>query len=121
MKRSTIAILILTIALLGSNTYWFVQTLGVGIESTKLKASYQAQSIALKVALAILPVAADPASSIDAIVNAGAAVQSKHPPALKDGFVHLHGIRLKSNEQGRLIEAKDNYTSGYEFLPRPSN
>ena len=121
MKRSTIAIIGLTIALIGSNVYWFLQVLDVGIRSTYLKASFDAQSIALKEALAVLPVAADPKSSKDAVVNVGAAVYSKHQPEISGGFVRLYGVSLKFNEQGRLIEAEENYRSGTEFLPRASN
>jgi len=118
MKPSAIAISVLTIALIASNIYWFLQVLDFGVRRTYQEAEYQANSIALKEALAILPVAADPASSKEAVIRAGATVHKVHSPEEKDGFVQLYGIRLKFNAQGRLTEAHDNLKGGREFFPR---
>src|SRR6266446_7395912 len=87
VKRSTIVIVLLAIALVVSNGWWFFQMLDSGISSTYRETTLEDHHAALMQAFAALPVAARTDSTrADVLAAAGDAVGDTEFFE-KDGFV----------------------------------
>jgi hypothetical protein len=98
-------IVLLVVALLGSNAWWAYRTLDAGVTQTHLGASLDDNKQALAQTLALLPVVARAGVSRSDVVAGARLPGSQDQPFEKDGFVWVGKIGLKFNEQGQLIEA----------------
>ncbi len=106
MKRSTIAILALSAALVATNMFWLYKLVDAGISYTYLQTSYDdARGTALQ-ALALLPEVARQSTNREAAIDAVQRVQPQAMPFEKDGFVWVGDIGLRFDSAGRLLEAR---------------
>jgi hypothetical protein len=105
VKRSSVAIVILAIALIGSNAFWAYRTLDNGISLTHLEVSYQeARAIALQ-AMAVIPAAASLGATREGIIAAAQrADRHQLEPFEKDGFLWVGDIGLQFDTTGRLVK-----------------
>ncbi len=103
MGRLTIVLLV--IALVGSNAWWAYRTLDASVTQSYIGASLDDNKQALTQTLALLPVAARAGVSRSEILAAARLPGSEDEPYEKDGFVWVGKIGLKFHEQGQLTEA----------------
>lgn len=106
MRRSSYVIVILTLALLASNAYWFYTRLDAGVSHTYLEASYDAAQKTADQALAVLPVAARLDAGRAEIIAAASRADQGAEPFEKEGFTWVGHIGLKFGNDGRLVAVK---------------
>ncbi len=102
MKKSTLAILLLVIALLVSNGWWAYQLLDSGVSYTYLEQNFNDHREALTTAMAVLPVAAQSVSTPEAVIAAAVAAANGEEPFEKEGFIWVGGLGLQFGPEGRL-------------------
>jgi hypothetical protein len=108
MRKSSLVIATLAVALAATNAFWLYKTVDSGVSHSHLSDSYQdARSAALQ-ALAILPVVARLESSKSDVVAAAAKASGDTAPFEKDGYTWVGSMGLKFDASGRLVEAKPN-------------
>jgi len=105
MRRTSIAILLLSVALVASNAWWLYRTVDSGITHTYAMQTCDEDSEALQQALSMLPVAAQPGTSRDSVI-AAARRGADEVVFEKDGFTWVGRLALRFDAQGRLLEAK---------------
>jgi len=108
MKRSTIIVIALSIALVISNAWWAYKILDFGISYTYQGVSLEESSQALSQSLAVIKAAAAPDANRDSIIKAAEKAWPGFEPFEKEGFLWVGRLGLRFNEQGRLIEAVTN-------------
>jgi hypothetical protein len=105
MNKHNITIGLLLLTLLLSNGWWAYGALDTGVTLTYLKVSFEEHQTALRQALAILPVVANPRSIREEVLNAA----KKHSPECeafeKDGYIWIDRLGLKFDSNGRFISA----------------
>jgi hypothetical protein len=102
VKRSTLTILGLSVALLVSNAWWFFKMLDAGITATYQGVSLEDTSEALAQSLAVIRAAVRPDATRAQII-AAATKAAKHPESFeKHGFLWIGQLGLKFNDSGRL-------------------
>jgi hypothetical protein len=104
MKKSTIAISILTVALVTSNAWWAYQLLDAGVSYTYRGASLEENQQALSQALAIIEVTRSGDASRDQIVAAANRAWSSGEPFEKDGYLWVGRLGLRFTDDGKLEE-----------------
>jgi hypothetical protein len=103
-KRSTIAIVLLSVALVVSNGWWFFQALDSGISATYREATLEEQRAALVQAFAAFPVVARANSTrADVLAAAGGAIGDKEFFE-KDGFVWVGRLGFSFDASGRVVQ-----------------
>jgi hypothetical protein len=108
MKKSTIIIIVLSTALIGSNAWWAYKMLDFGVSYTYQGVSLEESSQALSQSLAIIKAAATPDANRDSIIKAARKAWPGSEPFEKEGYLWVGRLGLRFNEQGRLIEAVAN-------------
>jgi hypothetical protein len=106
MRKSTVAIVGLTVALVASNAFWLYTSIDAGISHTYLDDSYRHARDSAQQALALLPLAARADSTKDSLVDAVLRIDHKTPPFEKDGFTWVGSLGLRFSSEGRLLEAR---------------
>ncbi len=106
MTTSKKAIIVLLIALVGSNLFWLYRTIDFGISYTYMESSATDCFRTLRVAVAVIPIAADPNSSKANVVSAAERV-SDAESFEKDGFVWVDGLGLGFDVSGRVATVSD--------------
>lgn len=109
MKKSAIAIAVLSIALIGTNTWWAFKMLDAGISYTYQGVSLEDNQQALHQALAIIKVSAAAGASREQIVSAARGTRSNDEIFEKDGYLWVGRLGLRFNEAGQLLEAIPGY------------
>ena len=102
MKKTTVAIGLLTVLLIGSNMWWAFKVLDGGVTHTYLRASHDSATELVGQLRAVLGALTKGTSSQSDVL---AAVQSATPgaqPHEKLGYTWVGQLGLKFNEQGRL-------------------
>jgi hypothetical protein len=106
VKKTTLAISVLAVALVGSNAYWAYTLLDHGVSYSYLNDSYRTARDIARQALAVIPAAANPSASRESII---AAAKSADPtgsePFEKDGHLWVGSIGLRFDEAGKLVGA----------------
>ncbi len=106
MKRSTIAILGLSVLLVASNVFWVYAFIDASVTYTYLQNSFEnARGTALQ-ALALLPEVARSSATRESAIEAARRVQPDSEPFEKEGFVWVGDIGLRFDSAGTLVEAR---------------
>jgi hypothetical protein len=104
VKRSTIAIILLSLALVLSNGWWFLQVLDSGVTATYRQASLEEHHEALAQAFSVFPVAARPNATRAEVLTAAAQAATHKDSFEKDGFVWVGRLGFRFDQNGRLAE-----------------
>ena len=103
MKRSTIAIGFLSLALVASNAWWFYHAIDAGITAAYRRDAFDDTAEALAQSLAVARVASGPDATRSSIV-AAASKAARHSDSFeKDGALWIGQLGLRFNESGRLL------------------
>ncbi|HEU5322112.1 MAG TPA: hypothetical protein VFX28_15015 [Methylomirabilota bacterium] len=105
MSRPKAAIVVLVLALAGSNLWWLYALVDAGVTRTYMEAAFEEHRQALDQTLALLPVVARKSVSRADVISAARLPGLEIAPFEKDGFVWVGRIGLKFDETGRLVEA----------------
>jgi len=106
MKRSTVVITLLSIALIGSNLVWAYRMVDSAVSYSYLEDSYnQARRTAMQ-AIAVISAASHDSATRQSVIDAASRAGSDAQVFEKDGFVWAGDIGLRFNEAGRLVEAR---------------
>ena len=102
MSKSSIVIVLLLVALLASNAFWFYAAIDLGITATYRETVLEEHREALWQTLAMLPHVASDAAGREAVL--AAAAQGGDEAFEKEGFVWIGRLGLRFDPAGRLIE-----------------
>ncbi len=104
MRNTRIIIVVLLLALVGSNLWWVYRVLDMGVTATYSEASLKDYRTALMQTFALLPVVARRDVTRETIVSAARLESKDLEPFEKDGYVWVNRIGLKFDRENRLIE-----------------
>jgi hypothetical protein len=105
LSKSTIAIVVLSVAFLGSNAWWAYQLLDAGVTQTYTDVSNKESQQALAQSLAVISAASSKDATRESVIAAANQTGNSSEPFEKDGFVWVGQIGLKFDTQGKLIAA----------------
>jgi len=103
MKRSTLGIIGLAVALIGSNLWWVYHAIDAGVTAAYQDDSFRAVSTALKQHEAILPLVLEGKRNKAEIVAAAKAAANDPEPFEKEGVTHIGRVGLKFDAKNRLV------------------
>lgn len=109
MKKSTLVISLLAVALIGSNVWWAYKTVDDGITHTYQEASLEETQQALSQALAIIKVSGSPNVTRTKIIEAAQKAWSAGEPFEKDGYLWVGRLGLRFDKNGHLVEVIQGY------------
>ena len=104
MKRSSIVIIALAVALIVTNVLWAYRVLDLGVSRTYHEVSFGDHREALAQALAIIPVAVRPGATRTEILEVARRKAQHRDSFEKEGFVWVGRLGLKFEGNGRLVE-----------------
>lgn len=110
MKRSTIVIWALSLALVGSNLWWLYAAFDTAVTLSYLRQTYGEHRKALAELLAVVPAATDPAATRESVVAAAHAAAGKDSSFEKEGFVWIGQLGYRFDDAGRLVEVQTNWS-----------
>ena len=110
MNKSRVAILVLALALIGSNAWWAYRAVDAGVTAGYHEASFREHHQALAQAIAILPVAANPDATPAQVLEAAKQAARTSNTFEEDGFVWVGQLGLKFSGAGRLLEVKPSWS-----------
>jgi len=113
MATSKRSFIFLLIALLGSNAYWLYQSIDDGISYSYMEASATDCQRMLRVAVAVIPVVADPESTKADVISA-AEEFSGAESFEKDGLIWISGLGLGFDESDRVSIASDGPLNSFQ-------
>lgn len=105
MKKSTVAIVLLSVALVGSNIWWAYGALDAGITYTYQQDSLQRSQEALKQSLAVIKASGQGATKDAVLAAAISSAEGVTEPFEKEGYIWVGSIGLRFSEGGHLKEA----------------
>lgn len=105
MRKSTVAITLLSVALIASNAWWAYQALDAGVSYTYQGISLEENQQGLSQTLAIINVAAAQGASRAEVVAAAQKAWPSSEPFEKEGYLWVGRLGLRFNEAGQLVEA----------------
>ncbi|MBU1364610.1 MAG: hypothetical protein KKE51_12410 [Gammaproteobacteria bacterium] len=109
MKRTTVSISLLVLALLATNVWWAYRLLDAGVSYTYQGVSLEENQQALSQALAIIKVLGANKASREQVVEAAQKAWPSTEPFEKDGYLWVGRLGLRFNETGNLVEAVSGY------------
>lgn len=109
MRKTTIAISLLAIALVVTNAWWAYRLLDAGVSYTYQGAALEENQQTLSQALAIIKVLGKNNASREKIVQAAQAAWPSTEPFEKDGYLWVGRLGLRFNQAGHLVEAVSGY------------
>ena len=109
MKITTVAISLLAVALVVTNTWWAYRLLDAGVSYTYQGASLEENQQALFQVLAIIKVLGTDKASREQVVQAAQKAWPSTEPFEKDGYLWVGRLGLRFSEDGRLVEAVTGY------------
>jgi hypothetical protein len=109
MRKTTVTISLLAVALFATNAWWAYRLLDAGVSYTYQGASLEENQQALSQALAIIKVLGANNASRDRIVQAAQNAWPSTEPFEKDGYLWVGRLGLRFNETGHLVEAVSGY------------
>ena len=104
MKRSTIAISCLIVALIASNAWAVYKIVDVGVTLHYSNGELKESQEALSQALAIIKVSSAPGVTRSQIVDAAKKALPDVEPFEKDGYLWVGRLGLRFDPRGRLVE-----------------
>jgi len=110
MKRSTVAIVLLGVALIGSNIWWAYGALDAGITYTYQQDSLQKSQEALKQTLAVIKASGQGATKEEVLAAAMSNAEGVTEPFEKEGYIWVGSIGLRFSEGGHLQEAMPSWS-----------
>lgn len=110
MNRSRIAIWALIVALVGSNAWWFYQSIDSRITARDRESSYRDNHEALAQALAVMPVVARPHATRAQVIEAALSATDIKDTFEKEGFVWVGSLGFKFDPSGRLVEVSPSWS-----------
>lgn len=108
MKRTTLAIGALALALVGTNIAWGYLVIDKSITKSYTSQAFDETNAALNQALMLLPLTAKKGSTRSELIAAVQATEPKGSSFEKDGFVWVGRLGLKFDAQDRLVQAVAN-------------
>lgn len=105
MRRTTIAISLLTAALLMSNAWWAYRHVDIAVTRAYQSAAMEESQQALAQALAVIHASALPHPSKASVVQAAHAAWPAGEPFERDGYLWVGRLGLRFDEAGKVIEA----------------
>lgn len=109
MRRTTIAISLLAVALVVTNASWAYRLLDAGVSYTYQGVSLEENQQALSQALAIIKVLGSNEASREQVIQAAQKAWPSTEPFEKDGYLWVGRLGLRFNEAGHLVEAVSGY------------
>jgi hypothetical protein len=110
MKRPTIVVVLLIVALVVSNGWWAYNAVDAGITATYHDHAFQEHRQALTELLAVAPVAASLSASRESVL-ASAQAAAKHGTEFeKEGFVWVGELGYRFSDEGRLLEVRTEWS-----------
>ncbi|RIX47530.1 MAG: hypothetical protein D3M94_07605 [Rhodocyclales bacterium GT-UBC] len=109
MKRTTVSISLLVLALVVTNAWWAYRLLDAGVSYTYQGVSLEENQQALSQALAIIKVLGANKASREQVVEAAQKSWPSTEPFEKDGYFWVGRLGLRFNETGNLVEAVSGY------------
>ena len=110
MKRSTVAIILLSVALVGSNSWWLYAFIDSGITASYRQESLERHHKALGQALVIAPIAARIAANREEVLEVARAAANGDQGFEKEGLVWVGELGYRFDESGRLVELQTNWS-----------
>jgi hypothetical protein len=101
MKRSSIAITVLGVALIASNAWWANKSIDRGISAGYLDASFTTNTTLMQQALAVLALTVQRNFKKSDVISAAQA-PSNVAPFEKDGYLWVGDLGLQFNAEGQL-------------------
>jgi hypothetical protein len=109
-RRSTIAIWILSLALVVSNLWWLYAALDAAVTAMYLEQTFDEHRQALTELLAVVPVAADPAATRESVLGAAHAAATHDVSFEKEGFFWIGQLGYRFDDAGRLVEVRTSWS-----------
>lgn len=109
MRKTTVTISLLAVALVATNAWWAYRLLDAGVSYTYQGVSLEENQQALSQALAIIKVLGSSNTSREQIVQAAQKAWPSTEPFEKDGYLWVGRLGLRFNETGHLVEAVNGY------------
>ena len=103
-RRTTILIVLLTVALIASNAWWAYAALDDGVSDGYREVVLHDNQIALAQSLAVFSELSNRSATRASIIGAAQRVSGDRSPFEKDGFVWVGSIGLRFDPEGRLVE-----------------
>jgi hypothetical protein len=110
MKRSTIAIWALSLALVVSNLWWLYAAFDAAVTTMYLEQTFDEHRQALTELLVVAPVAADPAATPESVLGAARATARDGVSFEKEGFVWVGQLGYRFDDAGRLVEVRTSWS-----------
>lgn len=107
MKKSTIAIVLLSVALVVSNLWWLYTVVDAGVTASYRQSdldAYQQMFVELQ---AVVPVSFSLGATREAVLSAARAAATHDIEFEKDGYVWVGHLGCRFNEAGRLAEVQN--------------
>ena len=109
---NVLLVAVLMVALIGSNAFWLYMSADAGVSYSYMEASATENQRMLRVAVAVIPVIANPDSSKADVINA-AEEFSGTDSFEKDGLVWIGGLGLGFDESDRVAIASDGLLNSF--------
>jgi hypothetical protein len=110
MKRSTLAVVLLSVALLASNLWWAYVMVDAGVSASYRHDDLDRHHAALGEAIAIAPVAARASATREEVLAAARAAAKGDQGFEKEGLVWVGELGYRFDADGRLIEVRTNWS-----------
>jgi len=107
MTKKNLLVLLLAIALVGSNAYWTYRFIDLGVTNSYTQQEYAEANEALSEALALIKAEGSPDVSRERLIAAAKGI-SGGEPFEKNGCVYVGRLGLRFSPDGRLVDASDN-------------
>jgi len=104
VKRSTVAITMLSALLVASNVWWFVSSIDCGVTAAYREDALHNNEVALKQLLAIVPIASSIKSDPSAVIAAAKAAVPCGEQRNENGTTVVGRLGLRFGSDGRVIE-----------------
>ena len=105
MARSTLALTLLVVALVGSNLFWAYHWFDRSVSLSYARDEAELTSTQLKQTLAVLGAALRPGATREGIIAAAVPPGGKSAPFEKDGYLWVDTLGLRFSSQGKLLGA----------------
>jgi hypothetical protein len=110
MGKAHISILVLSIALVGSNAWWLYQAYDVAVTGEYQAVTLRDNHEALAQALAVMPVVARPEATREQVIRAAQAATHLRDTFEKDGFTWIGRLGFKFDDSGHLTEVAPSWS-----------
>src|SRR5688500_8731907 len=110
IRRSTVAIILLAVALVASNMWWAYAAVDSAVTSTYSEQALQEHREALAELIAVVPAVCDPSATRESILAAARSSAKDSQEFEKEGFVWVGRLGYRFGEDGRLREVRTSWS-----------